>query len=418
MKKFAWFLILFLALTPLTGCDSSDSGDDSTSGGGGGDEDGDDDTKYNMSNLPSKFSVEIPKSLKSTASRSLTRSTEQSKACEELKSNISYMESDTMMIGQMAVMADAAISQNELTADETAHTVDVTLTQAMVDKILELMGDEADMISEEMQNYVGQSESITVTYSDAAEAPYKYSVEIEFDEDKNTLYWNEEKTKTKLVTPVTFVEMNSNGDETESEGTCVIVFDGDTNIQTSNYEANSIKMDMSLQTTADGNGAIFFSNSQSPQFTSRMEGFADDNGGYVVSTWISNGQAPQVTKESFDAAGYIIESDSTYSSAYGDYSSEVETLVTEIGGVAVPAADLTSGDEYIVLKAQSADLFGTDLIGYGVVNNGKLYVQDIGGAAYASLASSGTLYLYKMTVADDGSVSVAEVAIQIQNTAR
>ncbi|MGL4369523.1 MAG: hypothetical protein ACRCUT_07615, partial [Spirochaetota bacterium] len=138
MKKTKLLLSLLLIPAVLIAC-----GDD----GGGFD-------PYNMSNLPSKFKGEIPGSIKGdgsangsvrTISKNILRSTGgASQGCTQLKQMTGYLEYDFQNVAMMAVIADAAISQNDITADETAHNGTVKLTEGMAETIGEILGDTED----------------------------------------------------------------------------------------------------------------------------------------------------------------------------------------------------------------------------------------------------------------------------------
>jgi|GEM_PF-1867039 len=463
MKKWAWLLIMFLVLAPLTGCGGSSSGDDKSDDGG----DSGDGESYNMVTLPSKFSVKVPKSIvgeeSSRSVSSFKRAIRAQKdarvesdedysddgygddygddysdgdtagdsydyeegvtsmGCMQMKSMTSEMQMYIDEMGFMAVMADAVIAQNSLSADETEHQATLTLTQEMVNAVSELMGtDEA----ESMEEYIGQSMDVTVTYSDNDVAPYKFSVEVGFDDGSTntTIHWSEDKSNTKLSFPIS-IEMGTSGDVAAGRsdaytGIVEVVYDATQNLQTMKYEMevpgidpvtyatikDTMKMDMSIKTKDDG--AIFFANMQTGGYSYRIEGFADDNGGYAKTTMIY-GKQTDVYNETFDADGKLVTEDSTYSGMYTESDEEFSDLYGEVEGSTIDAAGFVDGD-YVVLSqpvAEGATPFddNTIVVGYGFVMDGELTIQDVGGDKYSMAETPGTgkLYLYWMEYGEE-----------------
>ena len=63
---------------------------------------------------------------------------EKSQGCEQMKAMTTMMKSDSSMLPIMIAFANAAVSQNSLTSDETAHAVQLTFTQDVYDSMVTL----------------------------------------------------------------------------------------------------------------------------------------------------------------------------------------------------------------------------------------------------------------------------------------
>jgi hypothetical protein len=373
---------------------------------------------YKMSNLPSKFTGDIPNSITPSSSSasllskirsgiSFSTDGSASQGCSVMKSLIGMMQSTSKMAPLYAVIADSAISQNKLTADETKHQCTITLTRAMYDTISSIMGDDMGDTTE-MESAIGTAMSIDITYSDTETSPYKYSVLITMDGEDTTIYWSDDKTKTKLSMPIE--SGTSNGSSSSSStGKLEFTFDStenSTHLVLSTPDGNS--MDMSLKTK--GSGSLFYLRDEFSGSIYLMEGYADDNGGYIKITTTSSSFGTTSSSETFDASGKLTDTNSTYTSTYNSGASDIADLRQDTGYTTTTT--VADGMYLITTSSSAPDGTSATVVGLGTSTSGTLVIQDIGGSKVSVLSDTGktTVYLYLVTVGTSGSLSTASTA--------
>lgn len=380
MKKVKLLVLMLLVSGLATACGGSSSSSDNPG-------------KYAMSKLPSKYSANIPNSITPSKSSKAPRLSKvisraaggESQGCKLMKGMIEMMQGTAKMAPVYAVIADAAISQNNLSADETKHTCSVTLTQEMFNTISEIMGEDMGDVSD-MEEEVGQTTNIDVVYSDNGSAPYTNSVAITAFEQTSTIYWSDDKTKTKLSMAMESESESSEGDESSSSGTLDLIYDGAANemqIVLSSQDGSS--MNMSLK--EKNGGALFYSRDKYVGSVYLMEGYADDNGGYIKMTATNASGSIISASETFNASGSITSESSDYNSAFSSGSSDMAGLQQDTGlTMAVSVADgmyLISTDAVTFTVGSTATI-----VGFGTVKSGTLVIQDIGGGKAGLLADA------------------------------
>ncbi len=390
MKKIKFLLFLFVFSTILTAC----SKDDLT----------DKDGVFAMENLPKKFSADIPDSIVGNGDsarmihKNILRAVgDQSQGCSTVKEMTGMMKEFSTMIPLYAVMADAAISQNSLSPDGSTHDCSIKYTREMLDAITEIMGDDVMGDMSELEQMIGVSESVTIVYSNTASAPYKYSVIITMMDSTTTMYWSEDKTKTKIELPI-FLEMSPEGDKLKStpseDGRIEFVYDDSAKSMNLLFSYTGMEMNMSLQ--EEGDGALFTMNNKYGGSVYLMEGYADDNGGYIKTKITDSSFGTTSFSESFDANGIVTEDTGSYADMYASGSTVVDDLQGDLGFIKDESG--AADGEYLITANSS---FSTsDIVGYGIVKDGRLVIQDIGGANYSSAAAGNTVYLFSVTYDD------------------
>jgi len=394
MKKLKFIIAALLIPVIFIACDESgSSGDNSGS------------SSYTMKALPSKYMVDIPDSISSTVtsakivSKSMLQSelkaVSASSGSNMLRSMTGMMKSMSGLVGFYIILTDAAIEQNGIQADETPHECTITLTRAMVDSIAAIFPmNTADNAG--LESFIGSSISVTLTYNDNGTDTYKYSATILVDDTPLTVYWSEDKKNTKIEMPLI-----GEGDITVT-GNMIFSYNDTEKIMTMsflmNFGGSAYKMDMSLK--EQGNGALFISNIEYLGTICRIEGYADNNGGYIKYTIISSTFGSFTYTENFDANGNTIVGDGSYESVYTNARSngDISDLQSNTGfSITTTLAD----GEYIVVKdgaLTNSNVLNdkSKIVGVGIVSSGKLVIQDIGGGAYSYLDTKpGTVYLFK-----------------------
>jgi hypothetical protein len=383
-------------------------------------------TPYSMTVLPSKYSINIPSSLSSgtvssdsavSAKLAAKKSSDsatgtESAGCTSLRSDIAMMKSFTTMPALYTIIADAAISQNGIKPGDAEKTCSVTLTQGMVDKMLTILSD--DMVSaSELSSAVGSKIDVTIAYKTET-GTYAYSVTITDLTDggaPDTIYWSADKTKTKLSTSLSS-ESASGESTTASIGTLEFTYDDTAKLMNMSFDFSGSKMEMSLK--EEGTGALFYSTMVAGTTTFKCEGYADDNGGYIKTSFTDGIRVSAVTTEYFDAKGLVTAENSTYTQAYTSNSDEFTTLQQTAGfSMDVTGIDIDNG-EYLVYAVSWNGISVFDkssVVGYGKVSNGILTIDNIGGGAYDDITTTGgTVYLYKVTTGSIYSATASETA--------
>lgn len=405
MKRFSILISTILLPVVILAC------------GGSGDSSSD---SFSMSILPSKFSADIPASIsgdnssllvsrKSVSQKAIKAVGDISTGCQQMKQMTGEMKMFSSMAPLYAVLADAAISQNNITADEESHTVSITFTRGMFDTMSEIMSDDMSDISE-MESFIGQSMTCGVLFSDNGSDAYKYSVKITMDDSTTTIYWSEDKKNTKLEVPI---EAGSGEGATET-GTLVFEYNDTEKLMTVSFELPSMSMFMSLK--EQGDGALFFSNNKFGAYKYQIEGYADDNGGYIKYTSTDAYFGSFSYSEYFDGNGNITVDNSTYGSEYTSGAEDITALQEDVGLDATLSSAIADGD-YIVMSSSgkisaAGEIDDLDsIIGFGTVIDGTtLVIQDVGCAAYDDLATGDTIFLYVATTNADGSITFNEAS--------
>jgi len=387
-------LFFLLAIMIFSACDtgSSSSGSTSTS---------DVPDTYTMSVLPSKFALDIPASITGSSTPSAASYDaravsaravgDQSQGCQTLKGFTQVFSGFSPISAMMAILADGAVSQNKaLLSDGLQHTVTVTFTQEMVDAMSSVMGG-GTVDASDMSQAIGQPMTLTVTYSINNEVPYTNKVIMSMDgggaTQTSTIEWNVAKTESRLT-------MVSGAD-----GAIVFSYDDTAKLMSLDFSNSSMgTIEMSLQTQAAGGVLIYCMMVDTTGNAFRLEGYADDLGGYVKQTMTAADFTAFTSEEYFGASGAITATNADYTSQYagGDLEGLQEANSFTM---ATTAAD----GEYLAYTSgpnTSLDTIDpTKIIGYAKVTSGTLVIEDIGGDAYSTLETAGTFYLYKATSA-------------------
>jgi hypothetical protein len=325
-----------------------------------------------------------------------------------MKTMTSMMKGFSTMIPMITILADAGITQNSITADEQNHTATIKLTREMYNAMASLADGFMVDVSE-MEAAIGETIPVSICFSDTGVSPYDYSVAIAIDGESSPsiIYWSEDKKYTKLVMPITSEAEAASVKvpakdvaAAETEGNLTFTYDDVDKIMTMTIESTGYKSEMSLQ--EKGTGALFYcstkSSYDSTEVIYRLEGYADDNGGYVVTT-VVNGFSSITSKETFDADGNLKDGDTSYSDTYDQNIDTVGDLETNVGFTTTTTA---ADGEYLVMSSNTytggdAPSDTAEIVGYGMVFSGNLVIQDFGLSAYSVLKTSGTVYLYKLS---------------------
>jgi len=416
MKKIKLLLVLVMLSAMMIACSKDDLTDKAD--------------KYSMSNLPSKFKGDIPASITGDSSQKSsgrlvrksilrTKSTGSSNGCSQIKEMTTMLSYDFQSVAMMAVVADAALSQNNITADGNAHDGSVTLTKEMVAAMKEVIGGTEDLSF--LDEAIGETISATITFRDdltpTTDAPYNCSVSLvtadaESGSGVNTFYWSSDKKSTRLVS------------DFDDEYYMDIIYNDTTKYTKSQYddETEGYHSLFTIQETGENGGSVFYSSNKSSSdtlsYSYLLEGFADDDGGFIKTTYTS-GADSYSNEESFDVDGNIISDDSTYTGYYQDNAEIATSFMTDMG-IGVTVSSFTEGQHYLVSNGGEAN-WGTmdNIIGMGFVTDGKFYIQDIGGLYYSSFeensTATGTFFASEITTGTDGLISYS-TAVSVSYT--
>jgi hypothetical protein len=267
---------------------------------------------YTMNNLPSKFSTEIPDSLKTPTSSGSLRAIvgQPSTACTTLRGMTSAMKSLSGMAGLYAIIADAAITANPTKfPSPTEQTVNVTITKEMVAAINSVAGDSGDMTP-----YIGIAFQIKLTYTNNNAGTYPNKAIVSITDDDNTtqtttIEWSTDKTKSRLS-----MDMGQDG---------AISFTYDSAKDQTTLSLKMIGMSYTISMVKSGNGILLYMKVDSGTTPITVKGFADDNGGYVA--YVAGAFSYY---ETFDAQGLVATANATYTNTVDGNTETISLLET------------------------------------------------------------------------------------------
>ncbi|HPN81908.1 MAG TPA: hypothetical protein PLM00_00860 [Spirochaetota bacterium] len=265
--------------------------------------------------LPSRYAVEIPKTLKGgsttpTAPRRVKGLAPESMALQQIKRDVAQFEMMQKQVPMQFVLVDAVMPQLlALIGDKTevtATNLTMTITQSVLDKIKDLMGEE--LYNTEFAPMAGtmlnQPFPIDpITYKKLSGDPlYDHLIVIastnEIGGDSMTIRWNNAKTKVSILNTFAF-----SGVETSQ----LCTYDDTKKTSFMSFKDNmGMSMVMALaQTNALKNGVLIKSTTKmnnGGEYTYETVGMADDDGGYV-EMFSTSGSDKWGYRESFDGLG-------------------------------------------------------------------------------------------------------------------
>jgi hypothetical protein len=392
MKAFFLSCAVVVISTALTGCGSESSKKTSPAG-----------TGAVTDNIPSKMAVDIPASLKTSASGStylaveagtVTRSSSGgSSAYSQLKSNIAMMTSMQGIAGLYAIVADTIITQNPSLANSGEQSISLTVTKGMADKVASLMdGDSGEF---DLSDCIGLSLQCKAVYTTTGSGDSKYSMKVTIEDTTVTLSWNEAKTKVTLV------------DDEGSDGKLTFKYDGsvaNSDQMTVIFSQTGFSMSMSLQT--QGSGVILLVGLTMTDSVFTMKGYADDNGGYIESAYSDNSGHRFKEKQSFDKDGNALTGDTTYSSTFSSAESSGAVSAGDLAGsdAYVVTTDLVAGDYFAYLDntLTPSNFSYAKSVGVGSVSGGYIAITPSGDKSSLLTTTGSTVYLYPITWSSDG----------------
>lgn len=426
--KLSLFFVLVLGFVILfAGCESAGAGggSDDTSSTPAEEQPTDDgttdetnDTTVTTKNVPSKFSVDPPQSLRGVGSVSGSQTGEErSYAYEEIKQTVSDLEGETAITSVNFVVIDEVVDGLAVQADPYEAT-SVTLDESVVDRIQRILEDsfgpgDASFFDE----LVGQEVQIGTFYYRSPEGD-KYDVAFEATitfpdgfQSNLSYFWSEDKRR---------VRAKESFDDEFGAFSVTYVYDDDAGKSTVQYQfdddfgTGKDKFTLEEKSGDENNGVYVTFVSEFTEsvdgsestFTYDASGFADDNGGFLEAK-IEDPFGSFRFKEGFDGEGnltYLAEYDETSGEYVTDetYSEIDDAYVEEAGSYEEPSFDVTyagvSDTDYFVL----AD---TDL-GASFAESDEAYFSTVGDAIvvgtdlinvllWEDIAAGTTLYVYK-----------------------
>jgi len=416
MKRLLVSLIAFIFSITLFGCGSSSSSDNSTT------DNTNTGTEASTKYVPTKLGIDVPNAIQGNKSsvsaigqliRTFKTTTgQQSQAAIAIKGYTEAMTSLEMMAGFFAIVGDAIIQQNPGIENAGDKLVSITLTQTMVDDVKKILGGNDAIDVSDLQECVGQTATLSVNYQTGKSGTYAYYLKVvDKDDDGSlettTIEWNTERTKAKVT-----LDEPGDGETNHVEFT----YDDTDKKMTLALKSDSIEFTISLQTKDSGAMVLCtFNNLGTEPSTFTLQGYADNNGGYMKGTFT---QGTNIAKwdESFDADGLIISSD-TYSNEYANGSSNISN--EDINGTNAYIASVTidSGD-YLAYKNETltsiSSIDESMFIGSGSVNNKYIAIMPSSETMRSYLDNAGnTYYVYKMTWNEDGTCTLGS-AIELK----
>lgn len=422
MKRILVLLLMFAILPFATTCGSSKKKGNSGT----------------LAVFPSKFSIDVPASLSPTSStttssvkksksltktpnvKSITKSAETTQTQQvytDVSTVFSALSASSIMPAMYAVIADAAITDNKISANSGAQKVSVTLTSAMLEKMKKIMS--GNMIdTTQLESAVGMAMTLTIDYTTFTSGTYTSVVAITIDGETTTVKWNDDNSKSYMVYPVT----DESGSET---GHIVFTYDesGTYAFSEMSYDTTDSVIHMAMVEHDDG--ALYYANYKyktaytetntqtgvttnygTVTFVQRLAGYADDNGGYANELYMVN--AGVTTKGNnycgFDATGGDISGNTTlYDKYYAEYTGNNANLVSLAAkfGTQVTSTGLSDGNYFVINNPSydgktytSIDSIQAHVIGYADVISGTLTLEDIGGSLYSPNYTD-VMYIYK-----------------------
>jgi hypothetical protein len=379
--------------TALTGCGSESSKKTTPAG-----------TGAVTDNIPSKMAVDIPASLKTSASGSKYLSMEAgtvtrvisggSSAYSQLKSDIALMTSMQGLAGLYAIVADTIITQNPSLANSGEKSISLTVTKSMADKVATLMGGDSGEF--DLSECIGQTFPCKAEYTTTGSGDSKYTMKVTIETTTVTISWNEEKTKVTLV------------DDEGADGKLTFKYDGsvaNSDQMTVIFSQTGFTMSMSLQT--QGTGVVLLVGLAMTDSVFSMKGYADDNGGYIESAYSDKLGNQFKEKKSFDKSGNNLPStDTTYSSAFSSAENSGAVSAGDLAGsnAYVVTTDLAAGDYFAysdnTLASSSFDY--NKSVGVGSVSGGYIAITPSGDKSSLLTTAGSTVYLYPITWSSDG----------------
>ena len=310
MKKIILF-VLFLALFGLImscstgGDDSTDTGDDGQLSVG---------TKI----LPPKYMVDVPNSLTATSNtgsngKSDTRAESNYYAYDQIKSAVSMIKGTSSIIGLYFVIIDELLI-NAKPSDSVVEGGEIVLTESFVNKLKVVFKDSGDewFDADDYSKMIGTKFELPPFKYNTTTGIYSYIFE-QLEEETGDgasflmkLLWSSDKTKVKII-----FEDFSEGEKSST------IFSYDDTSKISKIESifvsgsdkftNTISI-KEKEGTNNGGAFVNFESSGSG-FKYSASGYADDNGGYLVSSYeLSSGVVSTKFeyKEAFDGNGNMI----------------------------------------------------------------------------------------------------------------
>lgn len=324
------------------------------------------DNTYTTSNLPSRYAVDIPKTLKGgsttpTAPKRVKGLPPQSMALQQIKSDVAQFEMMQKQVPMQFVLVDAVMptllqrigDKSEVSADDLT----MKITQSLLDKIKAIMGDELynEMANSGMPPLDMEWPIGPITYKKLSGDPlYQHLIVMETTNetgsDKTAIRWSTDKTKVSIGYHTVF---------SGSESSQLCTFDSTKNTSFMSFKFDNMTITMAFEQTDKAKRGVKIKSTskwtmEGTTTIYETVGVADDDGGYL-EMFSTSGTDKWGYRESFngtgDQTGYAYKGpsdsewvvmnaldDSTY------YSEDTSTFtVTE---VKVVVNGLPTGSEY------------------------------------------------------------------------
>lgn len=443
---------VFLIVLLLAGCDDllgsldDDSSDSNgTSNGGGTTDDGIDDGIDDdlgdgtgeleeiitgaLQNLPNRFSVDAPKSLRKNVSsllggtlagRSLDgEGSEDTFAYDTITDQVQDIEELVKETAVNFVMADSIISSDEITlgTSREAFSYTFTFTEAVVNQMVAIFQDsvwweEGD--EEFYSDMVGMDFDMTVSYTALSEGNYNHKLTIAYGDNESVaasiwgqeltdddegwpeddydmeldlddisfstnmqLRWNTDRTRVNVVDEYefSFDEESFSGTQSftynETDRTALAVMTSESDEWGSDYYEINMREDLD----SDKNGVFlnatmrFAFDEDTMTFTTR--GRADDEGGRIAFEFITPGEPAFRSEYTFDAEGQATSASYDFDDDAFDGMSaagELEEIGLEAGGYMVVAfSGVEQYSDYVLTTSEEFDPEGdwAAVVGFG-----------------------------------------------------
>jgi len=278
----------------------------------GDDEKGD--STYTTSNLPSRYAVDIPKTLKGgsttpTAPKRVKGLAPQSMALQQIKNDVSQFEMMQKQVPMQFVLVDAVMpTLLQRIGDKTevsASDLTMTITQTLLDRIKAIMGDE---LYNEMANMgmppVGMEFPLgPITYKKSPnETPYQHMIVMEMTNetgsDKTAIRWSTDKTKVSIGYHTVF---------SGSESSQLCTFDSEKNTSFMSFKFDNMTITMAFEQTDKAKRGVKIKSTskwtmEGTTTIYETVGVADDNGGYL-EMFSTTGTDKWGYRESFNGTG-------------------------------------------------------------------------------------------------------------------
>jgi len=394
-----------------------------------------------VQNLPERFSVDAPESIRSSSGASASSISiastpaDTSYAYQQLTSQVQWMEAEAQSVALEFIIADRLIGDAfELgTAQSGSFTVEIT--QTMVDQIIALFSespwwDEAgEELETEFNELVGQQFPISFDYDPITSDRYDHKLittyENEEGADATDLRWDAERKNISLIYDWGF--------DTET-GTVVYTYNDDTKtanvVQT--YESESFGSDYveitlreaTDETLREKNGVFvrFTSRSQFSGETWRYntQGYADDDGGRIAIEY-SDGGFRGSEEFTFDASGN--ETSAEYSFEDDDFTDMSGAAVLEDVGVdasgyfQVEVTGVVAGNYYVV--ATNGDLtIESEIADVEAALRGDgdgVAADTLEVMLWQEVTAGTTLHVYSVTLDESGNLTSTDVVGTFSN---